>query len=149
MDASVEHFLCGILYVDQRYVQRLYIYELVLGLLEMPANGTFFRTTVHGFEPISYTCVHSTATSYWCQPLFLPFINILGPGIAVSGVRERLRWLVSSEVRPSVQNDLSRTHLTWCYRVLMGIGEAGYYAGMIYYLSFWYKRCVNHASCFS
>jgi hypothetical protein len=25
-------------------------------------------------------------------------------------------------------------------RVLMGIGEAGYYAGMIYYLSFWYKR---------
>jgi len=27
-------------------------------------------------------------------------------------------------------------------RVLMGIGEAGYYAGMIYYLSFWYKRCV-------
>ena len=22
----------------------------------------------------------------------------------------------------------------------MGIGEAGYYAGMIYYLSFWYKR---------
>jgi hypothetical protein len=26
------------------------------------------------------------------------------------------------------------------YRVLMGIGEAGYYAGMIYYLSFWYKR---------
>jgi MFS family permease len=26
-------------------------------------------------------------------------------------------------------------------RVLMGIGEAGYYAGMIYYLSFWYKRC--------
>ena len=24
----------------------------------------------------------------------------------------------------------------------MGIGEAGYYAGMIYYLSFWYKRCV-------
>ncbi|KAF8826959.1 hypothetical protein HHX47_DHR5000929 [Lentinula edodes] len=25
-------------------------------------------------------------------------------------------------------------------RVLLGIGEAGYYAGMIYYLSFWYKR---------
>ncbi|KXN84013.1 hypothetical protein AN958_00572 [Leucoagaricus sp. SymC.cos] len=25
-------------------------------------------------------------------------------------------------------------------RVLMGIGEAGYYAGVIYYLSFWYKR---------
>ncbi|KAJ7291058.1 MFS general substrate transporter [Mycena rebaudengoi] len=25
-------------------------------------------------------------------------------------------------------------------RVLMGIGEAGYYAGMIYYLSFWYKK---------
>ncbi|KAF8902600.1 MFS general substrate transporter [Gymnopilus junonius] len=25
-------------------------------------------------------------------------------------------------------------------RVLMGIGEAGYYAGMIYYLSFWYQR---------
>ncbi|KAF8624722.1 hypothetical protein AX17_007053 [Amanita inopinata Kibby_2008] len=25
-------------------------------------------------------------------------------------------------------------------RVLMGIGEAGYYAGMIYYLSFWYTR---------
>ncbi|KAF8956872.1 MFS general substrate transporter [Flammula alnicola] len=25
-------------------------------------------------------------------------------------------------------------------RALMGIGEAGYYAGMIYYLSFWYKR---------
>ncbi|KAJ7326311.1 MFS general substrate transporter [Mycena albidolilacea] len=25
-------------------------------------------------------------------------------------------------------------------RVLMGIGEAGYYAGMIYYLSFWYRR---------
>ncbi|KAF8062211.1 MFS general substrate transporter [Lyophyllum atratum] len=25
-------------------------------------------------------------------------------------------------------------------RVLMGIGEAGFYAGMIYYLSFWYKR---------
>ncbi|PPQ92545.1 hypothetical protein CVT25_010378 [Psilocybe cyanescens] len=25
-------------------------------------------------------------------------------------------------------------------RVLMGIGEAGYYAGIIYYLSFWYKR---------
>ena len=24
--------------------------------------------------------------------------------------------------------------------VLLGIGEAGYYAGMIYYLSFWYKR---------
>ncbi|TFY79963.1 hypothetical protein EWM64_g4043 [Hericium alpestre] len=24
-------------------------------------------------------------------------------------------------------------------RVLLGIGEAGYYAGMIYYLSFWYK----------
>ncbi|KAJ3570815.1 hypothetical protein NP233_g4155 [Leucocoprinus birnbaumii] len=24
--------------------------------------------------------------------------------------------------------------------VLMGIGEAGYYAGVIYYLSFWYKR---------
>lgn len=24
----------------------------------------------------------------------------------------------------------------------MGIGEAGYYAGMIYYLSFWYKRYV-------
>lgn len=28
------------------------------------------------------------------------------------------------------------------FRVLMGIGEAGYYAGMIYYLSFWYKRCA-------
>ncbi|KJA17831.1 hypothetical protein HYPSUDRAFT_146000 [Hypholoma sublateritium FD-334 SS-4] len=28
-------------------------------------------------------------------------------------------------------------------RVLMGIGEAGYYAGMIYYLSFWYKRQVT------
>ncbi|KAF8525766.1 major facilitator superfamily domain-containing protein [Hysterangium stoloniferum] len=27
-------------------------------------------------------------------------------------------------------------------RVLLGIGEAGYYAGMIYYLSFWYKRHV-------
>lgn len=26
--------------------------------------------------------------------------------------------------------------------VLLGIGEAGYYAGMIYYLSFWYKRSV-------
>ncbi|EPT00545.1 hypothetical protein FOMPIDRAFT_1036697 [Fomitopsis schrenkii] len=25
-------------------------------------------------------------------------------------------------------------------RVLLGIGEAGYYAGMVYYLSFWYKR---------
>ncbi|KAI0672413.1 MFS general substrate transporter [Trametes maxima] len=25
-------------------------------------------------------------------------------------------------------------------RVLLGIGEAGYYAGMIYYLSFWYRR---------
>jgi len=25
-------------------------------------------------------------------------------------------------------------------RVLLGIGEAGYYAGMIYYLSFWYKK---------
>ncbi|KAK7056694.1 hypothetical protein VNI00_002411 [Paramarasmius palmivorus] len=25
-------------------------------------------------------------------------------------------------------------------RVILGIGEAGYYAGMIYYLSFWYKR---------
>ncbi|KAJ7481694.1 MFS general substrate transporter [Mycena latifolia] len=25
-------------------------------------------------------------------------------------------------------------------RVLMGIGEAGYYAGMIYYLSFWYRK---------
>ncbi|KII91689.1 hypothetical protein PLICRDRAFT_136092 [Plicaturopsis crispa FD-325 SS-3] len=25
-------------------------------------------------------------------------------------------------------------------RVLMGVGEAGYYAGMIYYLSFWYKK---------
>ncbi|KIY43386.1 MFS general substrate transporter [Fistulina hepatica ATCC 64428] len=25
-------------------------------------------------------------------------------------------------------------------RVLLGIGEAGYYAGMIYYMSFWYKR---------
>ena len=25
----------------------------------------------------------------------------------------------------------------------MGIGEAGYYAGMIYYLSFWYKRPVK------
>ena len=25
-------------------------------------------------------------------------------------------------------------------RVLLGIGEAGYYAGMIYYLSFWYQR---------
>ncbi|KAF8525767.1 major facilitator superfamily domain-containing protein [Hysterangium stoloniferum] len=25
-------------------------------------------------------------------------------------------------------------------RVLLGIGEAGYYAGIIYYLSFWYKR---------
>ncbi|KAF8307169.1 MFS general substrate transporter [Clavulina sp. PMI_390] len=25
-------------------------------------------------------------------------------------------------------------------RVCLGIGEAGYYAGMIYYLSFWYKR---------
>ncbi|EIW53507.1 MFS general substrate transporter [Trametes versicolor FP-101664 SS1] len=25
-------------------------------------------------------------------------------------------------------------------RVMLGIGEAGYYAGMIYYLSFWYKR---------
>ncbi|PFH50844.1 hypothetical protein AMATHDRAFT_75321 [Amanita thiersii Skay4041] len=25
-------------------------------------------------------------------------------------------------------------------RVLMGIGEAGYYAGMIYYMSFWYRR---------
>ncbi|KAJ8080763.1 hypothetical protein PM082_017597 [Marasmius tenuissimus] len=25
-------------------------------------------------------------------------------------------------------------------RVLIGIGEAGYYAGMIYYLSFWYRR---------
>jgi len=24
----------------------------------------------------------------------------------------------------------------------MGIGEAGYYAGVIYYLSFWYKRYV-------
>ncbi|KAJ3568707.1 hypothetical protein NP233_g5543 [Leucocoprinus birnbaumii] len=27
-------------------------------------------------------------------------------------------------------------------RVLMGIGEAGYYAGVIYYLSFWYKRYI-------
>ena len=27
--------------------------------------------------------------------------------------------------------------------VLLGIGEAGYYAGMIYYLSFWYKRSVS------
>ena len=26
------------------------------------------------------------------------------------------------------------------HRVLLGIGEAGYYAGMVYYLSFWYKR---------
>ncbi|KAH0578448.1 hypothetical protein H2248_003594 [Termitomyces sp. 'cryptogamus'] len=25
-------------------------------------------------------------------------------------------------------------------RILLGIGEAGYYAGMIYYLSFWYKK---------
>lgn len=25
-------------------------------------------------------------------------------------------------------------------RILLGIGEAGYYAGMIYYLSFWYRR---------
>ncbi|KZT64125.1 MFS general substrate transporter [Daedalea quercina L-15889] len=25
-------------------------------------------------------------------------------------------------------------------RVILGIGEAGYYAGMVYYLSFWYKR---------
>lgn len=25
-------------------------------------------------------------------------------------------------------------------RVLLGIGESGYYAGMIYYLSFWYRR---------
>ncbi|KAF8580766.1 MFS general substrate transporter [Ramaria rubella] len=25
-------------------------------------------------------------------------------------------------------------------RILLGIGEAGYYAGIIYYLSFWYKR---------
>ncbi|KAF8893010.1 MFS general substrate transporter [Infundibulicybe gibba] len=28
-------------------------------------------------------------------------------------------------------------------RVLMGIGEAGFYAGMIYYLSFWYKRSAT------
>ncbi|ETW77356.1 hypothetical protein HETIRDRAFT_327571, partial [Heterobasidion irregulare TC 32-1] len=28
-------------------------------------------------------------------------------------------------------------------RILLGIGEAGYYAGMIYYLSFWYRRCTR------
>lgn len=27
--------------------------------------------------------------------------------------------------------------------MLMGIGEAGYYAGVIYYLSFWYKRYAS------
>lgn len=30
--------------------------------------------------------------------------------------------------------------LTLPLSVLLGIGEAGYYAGMIYYLSFWYRR---------
>ncbi|KAI0046772.1 MFS general substrate transporter [Auriscalpium vulgare] len=35
-------------------------------------------------------------------------------------------------------------------RVLLGIGEAGFYAGMVYYLSFWYKRhelAIRYAFC--
>ena len=30
--------------------------------------------------------------------------------------------------------------LTCMPSIILGIGEAGYYAGMIYYLSFWYQR---------
>ena len=73
-------------------------------------------------------------------PQLLHVFDLLGSGFALFRLRQGIRSSLSSEVCALSSPFLLSLKLF--FRVLMGIGEAGYYAGMIYYLSFWYKRCV-------
>ena len=56
-------------------------------------------------------------------------------------VCQRICWPSGVAVRGTHGRRESNSFIESC-SVLMGIGEAGYYAGVIYYLSFWYKRYV-------
>jgi len=70
----------------------------------------------------------------------LPCVIILGSVLAVFCLCERILRPPRSTVWFFFYPAASPCQSDGFARVLMGIGEAGYYAGMIYYLSFWYKR---------
>lgn len=128
---------------------------LPIGLLEMPANSK--SKTFYSHRHSNY-CMSSPPAAYWGKSIVCPskptfvVVMMFTPYFLLASFYpwrsgDSLRFLLSTRKvtllfwsfgRFSVHASKNNCELLKFARVLMGMGEAGYYAGMIYYLSFWY-----------
>ncbi|OBZ66887.1 hypothetical protein A0H81_13333 [Grifola frondosa] len=103
---------------NNKWTLALSIFYVGYCLLEMQQMACLFY---ENYINTIYQMLCLVLQRYIGANAFFPIAHILGPCITLDRLRQGIPGLL-------------------VLRVLLGIGEAGYYAGMIYYLSFWYKR---------
>lgn len=154
MDISAERFLRWILFVY--FIMANHLSLTIVGLLEIPANSEVHRMI--DFSVADVVSINSSPTPYRSEQIvnYLRFrtLNPFSDPVVSSFFLTLTFWGICSTCFTFSKGYsallalrfgpfLSKYH-TWYWitfvRVLLGIGEAGYYAGLIYYLSFWYKR---------
>lgn len=130
-----------------------------LGLLEMPANGEWLIWSAENMfifvlaiqRHIGANRLYVKLFSVWDFYYYLSsgasfFITMMIWGISSLSIVYAKGYgalLVLRQVNFTFFNlRYARILYSEPCRVLLGIGEAGYYAGMVYYMSFWYRRYV-------
>ncbi|KAF5384199.1 hypothetical protein D9615_003370 [Tricholomella constricta] len=105
---------------NDKWTIALSIFYVGYCLLEMPANILQRRIGANRFFFIALMCWGTASLSFVYAKGYAALLVLRQVSVPIQAQRVSFPFNIS--------------------RVILGIGEAGYYAGMIYYLSFWYKR---------